>query len=109
MWVVKMHKPGYRASLQTVFFKKNCYWGLNALHPSGRDLADEVPSRPKSMYSISNTLISLRGLSNLTKSVGKGSFRAVELNTRFSATHTILRVQNHESNVADRSILHESN
>ena len=75
---------------------------------SGRDLADEVPSRPKSVYSISNTLISLRGLGNLTKSVGKSSIRAVELNIRFSAAHNNLRVRNHESEVADRSISHES-
>ena len=58
---------------------------------SGGNLADEVPSRPKSVYSISNTLISLRGLGNLTKSVGKSSIRAVELNTRIFAAHTNLR------------------
>ena len=75
---------------------------------SGRDSADEVPSCPKSVYSISSTLISLWGLGNLTKLVGKSSIRAVELNIRFSAAHTNLRVRNHESKVADRSISHES-
>ena len=74
---------------------------------SERDLADEVLSRPKSVYSNSNTLISLQGLGNLTKWVGKSSIRAVELNIRFSAAHTNLRVRNHESKVADRSIFHE--
>ena len=52
---------------------------------SSRDLADEVPSGSRSVYSISNTLISLGGMGNLTKSVGKGSITAVELNTRFSS------------------------
>ena len=75
---------------------------------SGGDSADEVPSRPKSVYSISNTLISLRGLGNVTKSVGKSSIRAVELIARFSAVHTSLKVRNHESNISDRSVSHES-
>ena len=90
MWGVKMHKPGSRASLHTVFF--SYHWAYMPCTHSGRDSADKVPSHPKSVYYISNTPISLRGLGNLTKSVGKNSIRAVELNIRFSAAHTNLRI-----------------
>ena len=67
-----------------------------------------MPSLPKSVYSVSNTQISLRGLGNLTKSVGRGSIKVVKLNTRFSAAYTNSMIRNLELNVTDRPNFHES-